>query len=308
MRIGRASLLIVLAIAASTIWVTAGASAQPPDPLTSPSSTAERVSAGARPRLLQVRTLVAGTGEQSSFGSGFLVSADGLAVTNYHVVSRYGLNPSSYRLEYTAADGARGALQLLAIDVINDLAIVRTERQGWPFFEFDERTLEGGLPNGERLYGLGNPHDLGFTIVEGTYNGLVKRRYDEQIHFTGAINSGMSGGPTVTSDLRVAGINVSVRRGSQLVSFLVPARFAAALIDHAREGQLSPSTDLRAEISRQLARWQAGRDKAVDDAGRRAVAFGTYQVLENAAPWFSCWSSTNAADVPRPRAAVNQTT
>jgi S1-C subfamily serine protease len=309
MRIGRTLPLIVLAAAANTIWPPAGAWAQQPAGLSaSPSSMAERVSAGARPRLLQVRTLVAATGQQSSFGSGFLVSADGLAVTNYHVVSQYGLDPSSYRLEYTAADGARGALQLLAIDVVNDLAVVRADRQGWPFFQFDDRALKGGLPNGERLYALGNPHDLGFTIVEGTYNGLVKRRYDEQFHFTGAINSGMSGGPTVAADLRVAGINVSVRRGSQLVSFLVPARFAVEAIDHAREGQLSPSKSVHAEIGRQLGLWQARRDKSLDDAGPRTVAFGPYRVLETAASWFNCWSSTNAGDVPRPRAAVNATT
>jgi hypothetical protein len=269
---------------------------------------AERVSAGARPRLLQVRTLVAATGQQSSFGSGFLVNADGFAVTNYHVVSQYGLDPSSYRLEYTAADGTRGALQLLAIDVVNDLAVVRADGRGWPFLQFDDRALKGGLPNGERLYALGHPHDLGLTIVEGTYNGLVKRRYNEQFHFTGALNSGMSGGPTVTADLRVAGINVSVRRGSQLVSFLVPARFAAGLVDHAREGQLSPSKSLHGEIGRQLVLWQAGRDKAVDEAGVRAVSFGPYRVAEHAAPWFNCWSATNAGDVPRPRAAVNATT
>jgi serine protease Do len=306
-RIRRAPPFFGWLIAASAIWATTGVPAQSPEPLASPSSIAERVSAGARPRLLQVRTLVAATGQQSSIGSGFLVSADGLAVTNYHVVSQYGLDPSSYRLEYTAADSTHGALALVAIDVVNDLAVVRTDRQGWQYFEFDDRALKGGLPNGERLYGLGNPHDLGFTIVEGTYNGLVQRRYDEQIHFTGAINSGMSGGPTVTADLRVAGINVAVRRSSQLISFLVPARFAVGLIDRTRESQLSGARAFHAEIGRQLTLWQAGRDKSVDAGGLRAVAFGPYQVLENAAPWFNCWSYTNAGDVPKPRAAVNTT-
>ena len=105
----------------------------------------------------------------------------------------------------------------------------------------------------------------------------------------------MSGGPTLTSDLRVAGINVASRTDSQLVSFLVPARFAVGLIDHAKEGQPSPSEGFRAEISRQLILWQATRDKSVEDAGLRTFAFGPYQVLGNAAPWFNCWSSTNAA-------------
>jgi serine protease Do len=307
MLITRALSLVVLAIAGSAIWPTHGLSTKLSDPSASSQSTAQQVSAAARPRLLQVRTLVAATGQQATFGSGFLVSADGLAVTNYHVVSQYGLDPNSYRLEYTAADGTRGGVKLLAIDVVNDLALVRTDRQEWPFFEFDDRALKGGLPNGERLYGLGNPHDLGFTIVEGTYNGLVQRRYNEQIHFTGAINSGMSGGPAVTSDLRVVGINVSILRNSQLVSFLVPARFAAGLLEHASEGQLSSAEGVRAEIGRQLARWQTGRDQSTDDAGSRPVAFGPYQVLQSAARWFNCWSYTNGDEIPKPRASVNTT-
>jgi S1-C subfamily serine protease len=300
--------LVALVIAGSAIWPAPGLSTKLPDPSASSRSAAERVSAAARPRLLQVRTLVTTTGQQASFGSGFLVSPDGLAVTNYHVVSQYGLDSGSYRLEYTAADGTRGDVKLLAIDVVNDLALVRTDRQAWPFFEFDDRALKGGLPNGERLYGLGNPHDLGFTIVEGTYNGLVQRRYNEQIHFTGAINSGMSGGPAVTADLRVVGINVSVLRNSQLVSFLVPARFAAGLLEHAREGQLSSADGVRAEIGRQLAVWQADRDRSAEAAGMRPVAFGPYQVLQSKARWFDCWSYTNADEVPKPRASVSTTT
>ena len=81
------------------------------------SSTAERVYEAARPRLLQIRTLLEAAGRQSSLGSGFLVNGDGMAITNYHVVSQYAFEPSTYRLEYAAPDGSRGALKLLAFDV-----------------------------------------------------------------------------------------------------------------------------------------------------------------------------------------------
>ena len=115
----------------------------------------------------------------------------------------------------------------MAIDVANDLALVRVDHHDQPFFEFDERAVHGELPKGERLYSMGNPLDLGFTIVEGTYNGLVDRSYNERVHFSGALNPGMSGGPTVTAEGLVVGINVAKRMGGELVSFLVPARFAA---------------------------------------------------------------------------------
>jgi len=194
------------------------------------SSTAERVYEMAKPRILQIRTLLQAAGRQSSIGSGFLVSAEGLAITNYHVVSQLALDPRTYRLEYLAPDGAKGPLQLLSIDVANDLAVVRVDRAGLPFFDFDPRALAGQLPKGERIYAMGNPLDLGFTIIEGTYNGLVDRSYDERIHFSGAINPGMSGGPVTAADGRIVGVNVAKRLDGEQVGFLVPARHAAALI------------------------------------------------------------------------------
>src|SRR2546430_11608964 len=126
--------------------------AQPPDapaseaPAAPMSSAAERVYELARPRILQIRTLLQAAGRQSTIGSGFLVAADGLAITNYHVVSQFALDPRTYRLEYLAPDGAKGALTLLAIDVANDLAAIKLEKGGLPFFEFDSRALAGRLP------------------------------------------------------------------------------------------------------------------------------------------------------------------
>jgi S1-C subfamily serine protease len=53
---------------------------------------------------------------------------------------------------------------------------------------------------------IGNPLDLGFTIVEGTYNGLVDKSYDERIHFSGSINPGMSGGPVAAATGASSGV------------------------------------------------------------------------------------------------------
>src|SRR6266704_5256625 len=74
-------------------------------------SAAERIIGAAPQRLLQIRSLVVGSDRQSSTGSGFLVSADGLAVTNYHVVSQVALEAKTYRLEYIGADGSKGELR-----------------------------------------------------------------------------------------------------------------------------------------------------------------------------------------------------
>jgi serine protease Do len=271
------------------------------------SATAERVYFAARPRLLQIRTLVEAAGRQSSIGSGFLVSGDGLALTNYHVVSQYALEPAAYRLEYTAPDGSHGPAKLVAFDVGNDLAVLQVDRKDQPYFDFDRRALDAEIAKGERLYSMGNPLDLGFTIVEGTYNGSVERSYNARIHFSGAINPGMSGGPTVSAEGAIVGINVAKQFGGELVSFLVPARFAKTLLDRARNAQPLASESYRAEIGRQLTTWQAGLYRSLAERGFRAEDLGPYRVPESTAPWFTCWAHTNADAKPKPRARMSGT-
>ncbi len=307
------SICRIAALIAAAAACTDTAVSQPattPTPAAAPatmSAAAESVYAGAKPRLLQIRTLVDSADRQSSIGSGLVVTADGLALTNYHVVSQYALDPATYRLEYAAPDGAHGALKLQAIDVVNDLAVVRLERPLPSYFEFDARALAGTMTKGERLFAMGNPLDLGFTIVEGTYNGLVDYSYNERIHFSGALNPGMSGGPTVTAEGRVAGVNVAKQTRGELVSFLVPARDAAVLVERARGSVALTPQDARAEITRQLTAWQAGLFRSIADTGFRPATFGPYRAPESAVPWLNCWARTNADATPKPRALVNTT-
>jgi serine protease Do len=279
----------------------------PPVPSPAMSAAAESIYAAARPGLLQIRTLVEAAGRQSSIGSGFLVSADGLAVTNYHVVSQYALEPKTYRLEFARPDGTQGALKLLAIDVANDVAIVKLDGADLPYLDFDKAALADTSHRGERLYAMGNPLDLGFTIVEGTYNGFVEKSYNPRIHFTGAINPGMSGGPAVTGAGNVAGINVAKRLDGELVSFLVPAGKAAALLARARADAPLDLAHAREEIDRQLLVWQADFYHALGEQGFRAATLGPYEAPESAAQWFNCWARTNAGQTPKPRAQLDST-
>jgi S1-C subfamily serine protease len=299
-------LLIGLVLAAAAARAEAVAPVAEPRPVVH-SSDAESTYAATRPRLLQIRTLVVGSEQQSSIGSGFLVSADGLAITNYHVVSEYALDPGTYRLEYRTPDDALGEVKLLAIDLANDLALIRVDRHDQPFLQFDISALDGSMLKGERLYSMGVPLDLGFAIVEGTFNGTIARSYSERIHFSGALNPGMSGGPAVTGRGTVAGVNVAKQLSGELVSFLVPARFAAALLDRARDNAPMSAADLRAEIGRQLTAWQAGLYTSFDRRGFHLDHLGPYDVPESAAPWFTCWGHTNIDNVPKPRATVDMT-
>ncbi len=220
-------------------------------------------------------------------------------------MSQFVLEPQTYRLEYAGADGSHGEVEVLGVDVPNDLAIVRLDKHDAQFFSFDNASIRRDLPKGERLYSMGNPLDLGFTIIEGTYNGRVEHSYNERIHFSGALNPGMSGGPAVTAEGQVVGVNVATRRGGQLVSFLVPARFAEALLQRVRNSGMMP--DMRAGIARQIRAWGSALYKSFDEQGYRSIALGPYRAPEAVAPWFNCWAQTNAGATPRPRASINST-
>jgi serine protease Do len=276
------------------------------------SARGDSIYAAAKPRLLQIRTLLKSTGNQASIGSGFLVSADGLIVTNYHVISQVALEPSTYQLEFLTTSGERGALQLLAFDVVNDLAVVRLPIDATAalapansYFEFAPRALKtetgGGLQKGERMFSMGNPLDLGFTIVEGTYNSLVVKSYGQRIHFSGAINPGMSGGPTVDTNGQVIGINVAKRLDGDLVSFLVPARFAVALLERVKNTPALDGKRSRAEIDEQLKNYQARFIKDLRSGNPKKTKLGSFEISESAASWLTCWGRSNAEVKPRPR-------
>jgi serine protease Do len=278
-------------------------SADAPRPA-SVSSTAERIFDAARGKLLQIRTELAASGRQTTLGSAFLVDGD-LAVTNYHVVSQYVLEPDLYRLEYFTVANEHGSLQVLGFDLAHDLAVVKIDRAQPEHFVFDPRKLEE-LVKGEQLYAMGNPLDIGFAIVEGTYNGLVERGYTPRIHFSGAVNQGMSGGPAVANNDDVIGINVATRLDGELVSFLVPAQYAVALLASVPRDPPKPEA-LRAELGRQIAARQTELYAKLDAAGLQSANFGPYVAAESKADWFTCWGQTNAEQVPKPRARVETT-
>ena len=187
--------------------------------------TTERFSASYH-LIYQIRDIATAASSKSAIGSGFQVSAEGHLITNYHVVSNYVRNPDSRRLEFLAEDGSVGALELLDFDVINDLALLkRSEADGLAdFFPISDEALK----EGQIIYAVGNPHDLGMTIVFGASNGMVEHSFNPQILFSGSLNPGMSGGPGLNAEGQVVGVNVATA-GSQL-SFLVPAAAVQALL------------------------------------------------------------------------------
>jgi S1-C subfamily serine protease len=258
-----------------------------------PSGTAQRLYAAMRPRLLQVRTLLKTQDSQSSVGSGFLVTEQGHLITNYHVISSYALAPQRYRLTYATVDGRQGALQLLAFDVVHDLALLKpvdaAPLQGRGAVAF--RPAGDAPARGERIYSLGNPLDVGFAVTEGGYNGLAERHYLPTLFFSGSLSPGMSGGPALDDAGRLVGVNVATRRDGEQVSFLVPADAAQALLARGRDA--APiSTPVHDELTRQLLAHQAGLVDRFIAQPWQPAGHPRYRVPVPAETFMRCWGSS----------------
>ncbi|HWL61766.1 MAG TPA: serine protease [Steroidobacteraceae bacterium] len=273
-----------------------------PDLAELPLSNAARVRLdSARDSVVLVRGFFGAAATSAFHGTGFAVGDEGFIVTNYHVVSEAVLHPRRYRLEYVTSDGRRGRLRVHAVDVRNDLAVVKAEQQ----LDLPALRLRTDIPRaGARAYSIGYPLNLGLTITEGVANGLVASGFDQRIHYTGAINSGMSGGPALDAGGTVYGVNVSVISGRQLVGFVVPARHIVPLLRraHAPLDEGRTPGQLRAMVAQQA---QAYETVVLGpwDADSAARVETTQQILgfrlpTRIGPAFEC-STTGSSDAPQ---------
>jgi|CXWL01.1.fsa_nt_gi hypothetical protein len=254
-------------------------------PLRGAEWTTEDVFARHKDAVVQVRIIDAQGGAKRSIGSGFLVSDDGRLITNFHVVADFVHHPGEHRAEWHTGDGASGPLQLLDVDVVHDLALLQSKALGGRKF----LAVESNLPNmGERIFPLGFPYDLGLTIVEGTYNGLLEKSLYERIHLTASINPGMSGGPAIDRNGNVIGVNVATA-GDQ-VSFVVPARHVIELMTR---DEASTRGELMGRIGQQL---RANQERYLGELLSRpftSTRLGGFEVPASIARYVSCWSQTD---------------
>ena len=299
-------------VALAALWLASAAGAQtaPASPATRPAASApagaeaaavptapvslsaRKVYEQARSQLVQIRTVLKGQASQTSVGSGFFVSEQGHIVTNFHVVSEAALKPERHDLVYVTADGREAAVRILQIDVPHDLALLKAadaEPRRYDALAF--RPEAQALAQGERIYSLGNPLDVGFAVTEGNYNGMVRRSFYPQIFFGGALSAGMSGGPALDQEGRVIGINVARRVDGEQVSFLVPAAFAQALLERSRDA--APlSGPAYAVVTEQLMQHQSALTERFVQQGWKSAAHPRYRVPVPSDIFMRCWGSS----------------
>jgi len=233
-------------------------------------------------RIFQIKVVNKQSGSKSSIGSGFIVESDAILATNYHVISDAIYEPNKYDLVSVDQYKREAKLKIVNIDIVNDLAVLKSDSHlGLPL------TLSNKTPAlGSPLYSMGNPHDLGTSIVQGTYNGLANNSFYERIHYSGSVNSGMSGGPTFNPQGEVVGINVA-SAGNQ-VSFLVPVDKLIKLIKDIKNTDVE-TIDFVSKAQRQLQESQKRLITAVLSHNWPTGQLGESRVIDDLPGLVNCW-------------------
>lgn len=176
----------------------------------------------------------------ASMGSGFIISADGLVLTNSHLV--FGRRAVVVTLD----DGRTAEATLLGADPILDLALLRIPvlHEGLPVATLGD---SDALRVGEEVIAIGNPLGLEQTLTRGVVSGINRILPVSPMSLTlpliqtdAAINPGNSGGPLLNLCGEVVGINTVILAGTENIGFAVPINTAKRVIPQLRDkGRIS---------------------------------------------------------------------
>ncbi len=166
-------------------------------------------------------------------GSGFIVDAEGLVVTNYHVVK------DAEEITVTTDDGSRHPATLRGYDEKTDLALLDIEGEGLPFVAFGD---SDGVRVGDWIVAIGNPFGLGGSATSGIVSArgrdIRSGPFDDFLQIDAPINTGNSGGPLFDLDGAVIGVNTAIftpNGGNVGIGFAIPASTVEPIIRELRE-------------------------------------------------------------------------
>ena len=166
---------------------------------------------------------------QTSQGSGVIVQADGIVLTNLHLIQDYG------SITVVLNDGRTYPATLMGSDVETDLAVVRIAAEMLPFVKLNEAQP---LQVGDIVLAIGNPFGVGQTVTQGIVSATRRRLanasvWQNFVQIDAAINPGNSGGALINSLGQLVGVNTAVFRGNSGaigIGFAIPADLLAQVV------------------------------------------------------------------------------
>jgi putative serine protease PepD len=197
-------------------------------------------------------------------GTGFVISPDGVIVSNNHVVD------GATNIQAVFADGTSLPAKVLGRNAASDLAVLKVEGKNLPTLALGD---SNDVQVGDDVVAIGNALALsgGLSVTRGIISGLHREVptntgtiLEDLLQTDAAINPGNSGGPLVDAQGRVIGINTAIANPStaQNVGFAIPISNAGAIIDQLRNGRQPAFLGVRSE-NLDVAK-AAGRAVAVD--------------------------------------------
>ena len=180
------------------------------------------------PAVVRVETIADGQ-RRGGVGSGVVIANDGLVLTNSHVVA------GAKRVRLAFAEGGDAEARVLGDDPDTDLALLRAEvPAGTPAAKLgDSKTLR----RGHLVVAIGNPLGFESTVTAGVVSALGRslrgrggRLIDDVIQTDAALNPGNSGGPLVSANGEVVGINTAMINGAQGICFAVASNTAVFVV------------------------------------------------------------------------------
>jgi serine protease Do len=174
-------------------------------------------------------------GPRRGLGSGVIIEASGVALTNAHVVG------GASQVNVTLLDGTKHRAKVVGVDPKTDLAVLRLAA-GDKRFPFLPLGNSDEVQVGDWVLAVGSPFGLQATVTSGIVSAKARQigagPYDDFIQTDAAINPGNSGGPLVNMRGEVIGINTAIVRGGSGIGFAIPAsmarQIAAQLLDNGK--------------------------------------------------------------------------
>jgi S1-C subfamily serine protease len=211
--------------------------------------------ARARPAVVTVICTNA-KGEEYSFGSGCIVSADGVVLTAWHVVAK----AAKARVEL--ATGAAHAVQgLIGGDASQDFALLKIEGKALPVVRLGDSDK---VRQGDRILTLGAPLGLEQTASEGIVSAVRERRDGTKLlQITAPISPGSSGGPLLNAQGEVVGITSFLLTEGQSLNFAVAINAVKPSLGHGREQAADTTPGRGSGVTYEIYETQAGDTPAL---------------------------------------------